>query len=264
MLWLIAALVAVSVFVWLQPAPSPSSYEKPELRRRQLADSRSPSFPALSRFTTVRLPFAPSSTDTWVVQEELAQGVRKIAALLRAGVPPVRAWELLAHHETLRARQEPHHEDSSTDGASATFADVAHRVSAAMRLGLEPDRPLKRASQQPQDLWARLSWCVSLSKETGTPLSTLFERVAADESARADRGRALESVLAGPKMTQKLLGWLPAGGVLMAQLLGAQPLSLLFGSVVGQALLVGGCTLWWINLWWSKKLLEKVTTCSSN
>ncbi|WP_157103293.1 type II secretion system F family protein [Neomicrococcus aestuarii] len=249
MVWIISALAAASVWWWLRPEPhalasSHQSGLSTLVRRRSLASGSPPS----GRWN-LRLPGTRAGQHEWIVQEQTAQSVRKVAALMRAGVPPVKAWELMAQH----------HVSTGANGESAQeFALVAKRVSAAMRLGLEPDQPLQKASRDSGDLWSRLSWCVSLSKKTGTPLSTLFEKVAADETDRADRGRALESILAGPKTTRRLLSWLPAAGVAMAQLLGAGPLAVLFGSPFGLALLVGGCLLWFANLWWSNRLLQQV------
>lgn len=224
------------------------------LRRRQLTVVPHSSFPwgpisVNDGKVAVRLPGPDRKAADWSEAEEYAHCVRRLAVLLRAGVPPVHAWDMLA-----KASGNP-----PGGHAGAEFGAVARRVSAAMKLGLEPDKPLRQASTASRDLWARLSWCVHLSKETGTPLATLFEHVAADETARADRGRALESVLAGPKTTKRLLSWLPAAGLVMAQLLGAQPVSLLLGSLWGHALLIAGSALWALNGWWGRRLLRKVT-----
>jgi tight adherence protein B len=107
------------------------------------------------------------------------------------------------------------------------------------------------------EVWTRLLWCIRLSETSGAALSTLLERLAEQLESQQDRHRALAAALAGPRMTQKMLAWLPAAGLLLAQLLGANPLGVLTSSTPGRLCLAVGAALWAVNRFWSARLLAR-------
>ncbi|WP_372697170.1 type II secretion system F family protein [Arthrobacter sp. JSM 101049] len=197
------------------------------------------------------------------------EAFRHLAALLRSGRHPAEAWTLL--EDTWSARQAAGAEGG--DGrpsagrrngpapaeaaagdiiAACRAARVAHATGAGPSAGV--DRHL-RSSPRYRHAWERLDWCIRLSESTGAPLGDLLNRLADQLEAEQDRRRALEATLAGPRMTQKLLAWLPALGLGLAQLMGAEPLALLTGTATGRACLAAGAALWWANGFWCRRLL---------
>lgn len=199
------------------------------------------------------------------------EAIRQIAALLRSGRPPAEAWELL--EATWNARLASGVTDGRAGGsplrrgggAGAGFgtaardiveacraARIAHETGAGPSAGIE--RHLRTAPTF-RHAWDRLGWCIRLSESTGAPLGDLLNRLAGQLEAEQDRRRALEATLAGPRMTQKLLAWLPALGLGLAQLMGADPLVLLTGTTTGRMCLVCGAALWWANAVWCRRLL---------
>lgn len=198
------------------------------------------------------------------------EAFRHLAALLRSGRHPAEAWTLL--EETWSARQdtgaEPgtgsrpfgarSHGPAPAEAAAADIiaacraARVAHATGAGPSAGV--GRHL-RSSPRFRRAWERLDWCIRLSESTGAPLGDLLNRLADQLEAEQDRRRALEATLAGPRMTQKLLAWLPALGLGLAQLLGAEPLALLTGTATGRVCLATGAFLWWANGFWCRRLL---------
>ncbi|MDN5756085.1 MAG: type II secretion system F family protein [Arthrobacter sp.] len=197
--------------------------------------------------------------------------MRQLAALLRSGRHPGEAWLLLESSWDLRI---PHAGEAGRPaggsavggrgpraGGAAGARDIVSGCRAARicqetgsgsSAGIERhlrDRPEFRHA------WQRLLWCISLSESTGAALGDLLHRLADQLEAEQDRRRALEAALAGPRMTQKLLAWLPALGLGLAQLMGADPLGTLTGTDLGRMCLVAGGGLWWANALWSRHLL---------
>lgn len=103
--------------------------------------------------------------------------------------------------------------------------------------------------------WWRLAWCVALTERSGAALATVLEHLAAELEAAADRERALDVALAGPRSTRRLLGWLPVAGLGLAQLAGANPVGVLLTTTPGRLALAAGGALWLINGIWSARLL---------
>lgn len=142
-----------------------------------------------------------------------------VVAELRAGASPGRAMIL------------------ATDGGC-----IVPRARAAALLG-EPIAPalVADAEARGSPALAGVAACWRVAADSGAGLADGLERVAA--LARTERRVAgdLRAETAAPKATARILGMLPLLGLLLGQLLGAQPLSWLLGSHVGWlCLLVGG------------------------
>lgn len=199
------------------------------------------------------------------------EAFRHLAALLRSGRHPAEAWTLL--EDTWNARQatgaDPgagsrrrairRQRTAPTQAAAGDIVAACRAARAAHATGTGPaagvDRHL-RSSPRYRHAWERLEWCIRVSESTGAPLGDLLNRLADQLEAEQDRRRALEATLAGPRMTQKLLAWLPALGLVLAQLLGAEPLAVLTGTAAGRACLAAGAALWWANGFWCRRLLS--------
>jgi tight adherence protein B len=150
-----------------------------------------------------------------------------------------------------------------TDVGELAARDVAaacRALAAAHSMGARPSSGLERhlgsCRAEFGIVWVRVVWCIRLSEGTGAALAELLGRLAGQLEARDDRNRALETALAGPRATQRMLGWLPVFGIGLAQLLGAHPIGVLLGTPVGRACLIAGTALWLANRVWSARLLR--------
>lgn len=168
--------------------------------------------------------------------------IGRAAALLRIGLPPATVTIQLA-------------EVSDPD-----LAAVLTRVSRSMNLGDAPDVAFARyAGALPGPLEQVLTgmgsvWAVAES--AGAPAADVLERYARSrqEFAEAERERAV--ALAGPQATVTVLTWLPAAGLGLALLIGADPLALL-GSPVGLVSIGSGVVLLALGRLWMRRMLER-------
>jgi tight adherence protein B len=109
-----------------------------------------------------------------------------------------------------------------------------------------------RQQSQLQTIW-------DLAMASGGPVSGSIESLGETFRKIARHERDVELTFAGPKATAKLVAWLPAASLLLAQLFGFGPLNaimtnpLAFGCLVlGALLMVGGHR-------WSKSIIRKAT-----
>jgi tight adherence protein B len=102
-----------------------------------------------------------------------------------------------------------------------------------------------------------LAACWSLCASTGGGLAVAAERLQEAERDAADRRRAVDAELAGPRATAGLLAGLPLLGVLLGTALGADPLRLLLTTPLGLACLALGLGLDGLGLWWSRRLASR-------
>jgi len=100
-----------------------------------------------------------------------------------------------------------------------------------------------------------LAACWTVCAGSGSGLAVAVERL--EEGLRAEQAqrRAVDGELAGPRATAGLLAVLPAGGVLLAVGLGADPLSVLFTTPLGLTCLAVGLGLDALGLWWTGRLV---------
>jgi tight adherence protein B len=64
------------------------------------------------------------------------------------------------------------------------------------------------------------------------------------------------SALAGPQATAQILGWLPAGGVLLGAAVGANPVHALVGTSAGRLCAVAGLGAWLSGRLWCRALVR--------
>lgn len=214
-------------------------------------------------------------------REDVArETVARLAALLRAGAPPPAAFRSLAASlgriSAVPEDGEPGRQGrparigtrgrlegrAKSDRARAEQEDVWRQLSAlganclAAGEAVPPIPTHEPGAAAPPRSWAGVAWCCSMSATTGAPLAPLLEQLARDCGARADAIRAKIAGQASAKSTRRILAWLPLGGILLAQLLGADPLGVLVTTMPGRicALLGGG--LWLAALLWSRRILN--------
>lgn len=98
----------------------------------------------------------------------------------------------------------------------------------------------------------------ALSQSTGAPLSELCRRAAASLEDSAAQIAAVRTAAAGPRLTQLILAALPLGGLVIGVLMGADPLAMLFGSVLGWGCLVVGLGSLLLGWRWSTRMIRAV------
>lgn len=171
---------------------------------------------------------------------EIAEALRRITDELRAGAHPAAALDGIR-----------------TDGPRA--ATLLAEAAAAAQMGDDVPRALRRAAAEhpatARDLTGiAASW--SLADRHGIPLADLLAGARSDIAWRVQYGRRVRAQLAGPRATAAVLTALPGVGVLLGQLLGADPVGVLRGGVVGQLLLVVGVGLTAAGFAWTDHILR--------
>jgi tight adherence protein B len=161
---------------------------------------------------------------------------------LRVGAHPVRAFSVAA---------------AETDG---TVAAAFRAVAARARLGADVAAGLRSAdglSALPAQ-WDRLAVCWQLAAQHGLGISVLMRAAQRDIVARQRFSTRVTAKLAGARATATILAALPVLGVLLGQLIDAQPLRFLLGGHAGGWLLVIGTTLACGGLLWSDRITDGV------
>ncbi|GHD02916.1 type II secretion system F family protein [Zhihengliuella salsuginis] len=196
---------------------------------------------------------------------EHARALRQLAALFETGRTPERTWNQLgrawaAEAPPARTGRQDGSGDAGAAGtraardihAAAVAAQTAHAVGQRTSTGLGGHAEHSDFGW----VWERVSWCLELSERTGASLAGLLERVAEQLESEQDLGRARATALAGPRTTNRMLALLPAFGLALAALLGADPVGVLIGHPAGRIALVTGAGLWAAHWWWTRRLLR--------
>lgn len=199
----------------------------------------------------------PSRGDPCAV---LSAAVTAVAAELRAGRPPGDAWR-----EVLGV-------PVGADGVPAA-SDVVAAVSPRSpgrwrgppstgggRPGQRTDDRAGRVTRKPARLLLRrrvagVLAATRLATELGAPLAGVLDGCARSLTADADAETGLRAALAGPAQTTRLLTWLPALGVGLGTLLGADPVGVLAGGGVGSAAGLGGLGLTLLGRMWVGRMV---------
>ena len=96
----------------------------------------------------------------------------------------------------------------------------------------------------------------SVAERHGIPLADLLARAQQDIRWRVRFTAAVRAQLAGPRATAAVLTALPGLGLGLGQLIGADPIGVLRGGLLGQALLVLGAGLAAAGWLWSERILR--------
>lgn len=168
--------------------------------------------------------------------------IDRAAALLRIGLPPAAVTAQLA-------------EVSDED-----LAEVLLRTTRSLSLGDDPatafDRHVHALPESLAQVLTGLGAVWTVAESAGAPAADVLERYARSrrEIAEAERERAV--ALAGPKATVTVLTWLPAAGLGLALLIGADPVSLL-SSPPGLVSIGAGVLLLLAGRLWMRRMLEQ-------
>jgi tight adherence protein B len=170
----------------------------------------------------------------------LADALDRITEELRAGAHPATALRgVVADAEPARAVLGP----AATAAALGEGVGAAIAAEAARRP--EVDRPLRQVAG---------AW--TLAEQHGVPLADLLAGVHADLRWRLAYTGRVGAALAGPRATAAVLTGLPVLGILLGELVGAAPLQVLRGGVLGQVLVVCGVGLAAAGAAWAEAILR--------
>lgn len=175
---------------------------------------------------------------------QLSTGLRVLVAELRAGAHPASAAE-----------------GAAADGAGVV-ASVFRNMAVTARLGgdvpaLLGDRERWVDLDEPL---ARIGKAWGLADRHGVALAELLDSVRRDLDHRAAFARDVDARMAGPRATAAVLSGLPGLGLLLGEAVGAAPVAVLVGEVVGQVLLVVGVLLICGGVAWTRRLTEAVVS----
>jgi tight adherence protein B len=169
---------------------------------------------------------------------ELAEALRRITDELRAGSHPATALAGV-----------------TADGPVA--ARLLAPAATAARLGDDVPAALRRGQGSAAAELARVATAWSLAERHGVPLADVLAGVHDDIRWRVRFGASVQALLAGPRATAGVLTALPGLGVALGQLLGADPIGVLRGGLLGQVLLVVGLGLVAAGRAWTDKILRR-------
>ena len=135
-------------------------------------------------------------------------------------------------------------------GVGAAAAHAA-RMGADIPTALEVD-----AARTPILRSVAAAW--SVSQQTGAGLADVLERIADGHRRGLEVRRTLDVELAGPRATARLMSLLPAIGVGLATLLGADPLRWFISSVPAATCLLTGITLNLAGFLWIRRIVRGI------
>lgn len=117
------------------------------------------------------------------------------------------------------------------------------------------------------DRWARtggwgglhpVATCWRLADASGAGLADALDRVAVAMRHEHEVGDEVNGQLASVRATAWVLATVPVPAVVMGELVGASPLSVLFGSAIGAACLALGTAFAGLGWWWLIRQVESV------
>lgn len=179
-----------------------------------------------------------------------------VAASLRAGSPPAHAWaragvlatpDGVPHAASLALQLEgrPGRGSGPARGAGPGFdgAGPGRDAGPGPSVGADGAGPPRArrarggrsAAEQRSARVAALVAACRVAVRLGSPLADTLEHVGREAVAAETRAARRDAALAGPRATARLLAWLPLLGVLVASLLGADPVSTVLGGGPGAA-----------------------------
>ena len=156
--------------------------------------------------------------------ESVAAVMQRLAVLLAAGVAPASAWGY-----------------------------VDEEVAAVARRG----EPITATLAARTDAWRGLAAAWQVATEAGAPLAPALRTFAASLRSLAQAGREVDTALAGPVATARMVMVLPVVGVLFGMVLGFNTLATLFTTVPGLVCLATGAALMLIAHRWNRRLVAR-------
>nr|WP_241976329.1 pilus assembly protein [Cryobacterium algoricola] len=211
--------------------------------------------------------------------EDAARIVQRLAVLLSAGVSPVTAWGYLdegpgpevahagldAAHADLAGAAGPRWTRPRGNRAGAGSPAVGIRVVRAAGLAARRGDSVAEAvagearalGGQPGDAWLAVAAAWEVATRSGAPLAACLRRLASSLRDLGQLHADLETALAGPAATARLVAVLPLVGILFGVVLGFNTVATLFLTVPGWLCLGSGTGLMLAGSRWNRRLLRR-------
>jgi tight adherence protein B len=200
----------------------------------------------------------------------LAAGLRSLL-LCEAAVIGVRSVASRARRRTAEHRDEQWQEaceilatelraGRSAEQALITAAaacDDLQRAVRALHLGGDLVASLRQIVDAPAAVGLASAWATAHA--SGAGLAGVVERVTDELTAQLELRREIDSQLAAPRATARLLALLPLGGMALGMFLGVDPLRMLLDTTVGLCCLVIGSVLALAGVVWVDRLARSAT-----
>lgn len=217
----IAGLAALAVLVWWPSAP------------------RSRLRPGGREWQRPLAPFGPRARARATARRVAALDVvSAFAAECAAGIPPTRALVAAA-----QIAPEP----------VCPAAQLAARNGGDVAAALAQD-----SAQQNLPLLRSVAACWRVGERSGAGLVDALEQLLHSARNLEEVNVQLEAQLAAPRATARMLATLPAIGIGMGMLMGANPLAWLLGTAPGLLCLAGGVTLTAVGWVWTGRIARRV------
>lgn len=173
--------------------------------------------------------------------EPLAAVVQRLGVLLAAGVAPASGWAYVA---------EAAH-GSAAAGARAVADVAAHGGSVTEAIVSVASEP--RADRA---AWRGLAAAWLVATDAGAPLAPTLSELSATLRSLAQNQRDVDTALAGPVATARMVMVLPVVGILFGLALGFDSLHVLFATPPGLVCLALGILLIVMAQLWNRRLLS--------
>jgi len=173
--------------------------------------------------------------------EPLAAVVQRLGVLLAAGVAPASGWAHVA--ETARG--------SAAIGARSVAAVAAQGGSVAEAIVEVASSPRTDASA-----WRGLAAAWLVASGAGAPLAPTLTEFAVTLRSLAQNQRDIDTALAGPVATARMVMVLPLVGILFGMALGFDSIRVLFTTPPGLVCLALGILLMLLAQLWNRRLLR--------
>jgi tight adherence protein B len=170
----------------------------------------------------------------------LAEALRTLVAGLRTGAHPATAAELAA--------EDAPPQTATTMRAIAAAARLDGDITAVVNTARTP--ALATALGRVATAW-------QLAQRHGLPLSDVLDATRRDLEQRARFTRQVQARMTGPRSSALALSLMPALGIALGAVIGANPLAVLTGTILGQALLVMGVALLCAGIAWSARIMNR-------
>lgn len=168
--------------------------------------------------------------------------VQRLGVLLAAGVAPVSGWAYIA------------------DAARGSAATGARGVADAAARGdsiSEAIVAVAGSRRTDATAWRGLAAAWLVASDAGAPLAATLAELAASLRSLAQNQRDLETALAGPAATARMVMVLPVVGILFGMALGFDSLRILFTTPPGLVCLALGSVLMLLAQLWNQRLVRR-------